>query len=432
MTYAGYLSLGDQEIINSRRAVAHMLNGIASRGVDVVHDDSWRYTHEWLGDDDYRTPETTGAPWVDDSADESYEFGGVWGLSIQGLDATEIEQDIIDSVGDGGSAGYRRLPTRVVNCEVLLTAMSSRGLQWGLRWLTRSLLKDGCNSGDQPRDLTFLESSPEYVQKNNSFQNQQLGASLTRQLTEVVVTKLPEVTEAFGTSIVRGDNSPCMAKVEFELTALVPLVWRSPVQLLGRQSLSDGEHITTRFTEVADDGSCPAVCDDDDDVLIDPSRGDLWRLPRPAAPGASIGCQLLESRRKLFTVSEGVMPATGEMRPTVVIKSGARDERHIRIRWARGLVTDDGRALDCATVGEAMVTYLPADSVLELDGRSGRARVATPDGRNLDATPVMVGRAGGPWRAPVMHCGAPYTLVVDADVDTDATIEGVIGVTGEV
>ena len=165
-------------------------------------------------------------------------------------------------------------------------------------------------------------------------------------------------------------------------------------------------------------------------MLVDPLVGPMWALPRPAAPGADIGCQLLDSRRSLFTIQEHMIPLAGEMLPTVTIRTAGREERNIRIRWARGLVTDDGAALDCQTVGEAMVTYLPPEAVLVLDGRSGTAVVHTEDGRELDATPVTVGRAGGPWRAPVLRCGAPYTVVIDADVPTRATVE-VTGVTGE-
>lgn len=433
MTYHGYLQLGEVEIVNSRRAIAHALHGVCSESFSVIEDDSWRDTHIWLGEEDYITPAETGAPWVDDDRPESLEFGGVMATNIEGLDTTVVEQDIRDATGDGGSAGRRRLPVREVRVECVLVAATSRGLEWGLRWLTRSLLSDGCSDdGSRPsRDLMFLESAPDYRQWEREFDLRERVGELTRMLTNVVVTKTPEVTQRTGRSIARGDAGACTALVEFELTALVPRVWRSPVEVLPVQRLSYGEEMSTRFQELDEDGSCPANCDDDSGVLVDPLMGNLWTLPRPVAPGVEIGCQLIESRRSVFTIREGVIPLTGEMLPTVVVRSGAREERHIRLRWARGLVVDDGAALDCQTVGEAMVTYLPPEAALTLDGRTGEAYVDLEDGRRLDATPVMVGRAGGPWRAPVMRCGAPYTLVVDADVDTVATVE-VTGVTGEV
>lgn len=436
--YDGYLRLGDSEIINSRRAVAHALNGVCSMGFDVVEDTSWRQTHVWLGEEDYVTPGLTGAPWVDEARPESLEFGGVLATNVEGLDTTEVEQEVRDATGDGGSLGRRRLPVRVVSVECVLVAASSRGLEWGLRWLTRSLLEGACGEdapgvrgGVDGRDLLFLESVPEYVQGERAADIQARVAGLTKMATGVVVTKTPSVKQLAGRSVVRGDTGACTAIVEFELTAMVPRLWGSPVVLLGRKELKRGERLSTRFQELDKDGSCPANCDDDGGVLVDPNMGELWSLPRPVAPGAEIGCQLLDSKRSVFTIRESVIPLTGEMLPTVVVRAGGREERHIRIRWARGMVVDDGAALDCQTVGEAMVTYLPPEAVLTLDGRTGQAYADLADGRRVDATPVMVGRAGGPWRAPVMTCGAPYTLVVDGDVGTQATIE-VSGVTGEV
>lgn len=431
MAYPGYLRLGDTEIVNSQRAYRHALNGIASRSLNLLDDFSWNQTNVWLGEDLPVTPKVTGAPWVDLTDPASLEFGGVLGTTVQGLDTTEIEQDVEDATGDGGYASPRRLPARTVHVECALIAASSRGLQWGLRWLTRSLMSEGCSADDGPRDLIFLESSPDYRQAERPADVQARVAGLTRLLSRVIVTQAPEVEEVSGRSMLRGDQDPCTALVTFELTALVPRVWRNPVQLLSRRDLSRGEELSTRFTELGEDGRCPANCDDDGGVLVDPAMGPVWTLPRPVAPGADIGCQLLDSRRSLYTIPEGLVPLTGQMLPTVTLRSGGREERHVRVRWARGVVTDDGAALDCQTVGEAMCTYLPPEATLTLDGRSGTATAYTADGRALDATPVMVGRGGGPWRAPVMRCGAPYTLVVDTDVETEMTVE-VSGVTGEV
>ncbi|MGZ7283693.1 hypothetical protein ACXWQD_09535, partial [Streptococcus pyogenes] len=133
----------------------------------------------------------------------------------------------------------------------MLMAATSRGLEWGLRWLTRSLLADGCGGDSGPRDLVFLESCPDYRQWERP-------------------ADVREVTNRYGASNDRGDYAPCMAVVEFELTALVPRVWRSPVVLLGPRSLSAGEVMTARFQELDADGTCPANCDDDEGVLLDP------------------------------------------------------------------------------------------------------------------------------------------------------------------
>ncbi|MHA4858199.1 hypothetical protein, partial [Enterococcus faecium] len=68
-------------------------------------------------------------------------------------------------------------------------AATSRGLEWGLRWLTRSLLADGCGGDSGPRDLVFLESCPDYRQWERPADVRERAGQLTRMLTSVVVTK---------------------------------------------------------------------------------------------------------------------------------------------------------------------------------------------------------------------------------------------------
>ena len=123
------------------------------------------------------------------------------------------------------------------------------------------------------------------------------------------------------------------------------------------------------------------------------------------------------------------MPLWSETVPTVVINTGDKDERAVRLQWVEGIAeTDDD--VTCNTVGEAMVGYIPAGSRFVLDALTGGASVITPEGRELDATPVVSGRWGGPWRPPVFACGNSYTLVVDTlrDVspDTRVSVDGYV------
>lgn len=434
MVYDGYLRLGETEVANSARAVAYMLAGFAPHTMDVLDAGEWPETNVWLGHDPYSTPEADAAPWVDPATPESGDFAGVLVTRLEGLEATEVDQPVTQSAGDGGSAGARRLPVREIRVEALLAARSSSGLSYGLRWLTRVLLGDGCGDAGAPRDLTFLDYVPDYRQSEFPDQTRSRADEAARMVSSVVCTQTPKVMERMGGSHLRADTGETAVTVEFVLQALVPQVWRSPRMIIPPTGLAGGDVFSTRFQSLNDDGSCPSQCVDNGGVLTDPVQGPLWALPRPAALSASVGCQLLESRRTVLRIPEGVIPRVGEMLPTVEFQTGPQPERHIRLRWVRGWVTDDSdEAIACRTVGEAMVTYVPGDSRLVLDGRSGRASVATPDGRVLDATPVTVGRAGAPWRPARMTCGAAYTLLVDVDVDVspEATLS-VVGVTGEV
>lgn len=435
MAYHGYLRLGESEVANNQRAATYMAAGFAPYSMEMMDGDEWHETHLWLGEAPYSTPEGDSAPWFDPMAPESGDFGGVLVTRLEGLDSTEIDQPTTQSSGDGGSAGKRRLPIREIRVEALLAARSSAGLTYGLRWLTRALLGDGCDDADGgPRDLTFLDYVPEYRQAEFPEETRARADEAARLVSSVVCTRAPEVQDRMGGSWLRLDGGEAAVMVEFTLEAMVPRIWRSPRVIVPPTGLSGGDEIGTRFQPLDDQGRCPSQCDDDGGVLTDPAHGPLWTLPRPAALSASIGCQLLDSRRTVVRIPEGVIPTVGEMLPTVEFATGPQPERHLRLRWVRGWITDDSdEAIACRTVGEAMVTYVPGDSRLILDGRSGRATVSTPDGRTLDATPVTVGRAGAPWRPARMTCGAPYTLIVDADMSVSpAASLSVVGVTGEV
>ena len=120
MTYPGYLRLGETEIINNQRAFEHARHGVCSRSLELLDDPSWQQTHVWLGEDRPVTPAETGAPWHDPGDPASEEFGGVYATSIGNLATTEIEQEITEGTGDGGSALARRFPTRVMPVECAL------------------------------------------------------------------------------------------------------------------------------------------------------------------------------------------------------------------------------------------------------------------------------------------------------------------------
>ena len=435
MVYSGYLRFGEVEVANSARAAAYMTAGFAPYTMELMDDGAWHETHVWTGEGPYTTPAADEAPWFDETVPASADFGGVLPTRIEGVDTTVSELQVSQGTGDGGSAGVLRLPTREVKVEAMLAARSSAGLSYGLRWLTRTLMGGDCEGGEGgPRDLVFLDHVPDYRQQEFPEQTRARGDAAARVLSMVVCTESPAVQDLMGRSHLRGDTGPAAATVTFTLEAMVPRIWRSPEVLAGPVGLSDGDVMATRFQPLSDDGTCPTQCLDDGGVLVDPSVGPLWALPRASSPSSSVGCQLLSSRRTVVRVDEGRIPPTGEMLPTLDVMTGPQPERHLRFRWVRGWITDDSdEAVSCSTVGEAMVTYVPENSRLILDGRSGRATVSTPDGRTLDATPVTVGRAGAPWRPARMTCGAAYTLLVDSDVDVSPDLRvTVTGITGEV
>jgi len=244
-----------------------------------------------------------------------------------------------------------------------------------------------------------------------------LGNAESRMLVDVVQTKGLQIEEQFGPWAPEGRGATA-ARVSFELTAGVPYIWRTPINLLAGLLPSKGVAKSLLFENVGP-GGVLAACDNRETYLVDPKSAPLTTIPRPISPNAAVGMQPLESLRSTWLLEAGRLPIWAETVPSVTIRTGEKDERYIRIQWVEGLVNAE-KDIRCETVGEALIGYIPANSQFTLDAMTGEARVITPKGIELDATPVVTGRWGGPWRPPVLACSQPYTLVVDTLRDVSA------------
>lgn len=413
MAYRGWLQLGSNEIANSARVVSYMRNGIKNSSTEIVTDDSWPLLPVWLGRTQvWDTPATDDdCPWFDYSQPASGQFAGVWPLRVDGLDSTPLERETMEGAVAGGGFGVKRTPPRKIEVEAVLVASTPAGLQYGLAWLGAALRGENCSDDEAPRRLQFLESAPPVVPEATPDETRAAGDERLRMIADVALTEAIKVDETFSPWS-EEHRGACCAKVTFTLTAGVPWVWRNPIPLVANIRPRQGVAMRTIFENVGP-GGVLARCDTDNDLLVDPAAAPLSELPRPVSPNATIGIQPLASLRSQWVLNAGRLPIWSETLPTVTVQTGPQPERSLRFQWVTGIVgnSDD---LACRSVGEAIVTYVPANAYLTLDAVTGRATVVTAGGEELDATPVTTGRWGGPWRPPVLRCSQAYTLVVDA------------------
>lgn len=421
MTHRGWLQLGQTEIANTARTVAYMKAGVRNATTEVVTDDSWPLLPYWLGrTTTWTRPELDDdCQWYDPTESASAEFAGIWPLRVDGLDSTPLDREVIEGAVSGGGFGVFRTPPRRVEVEALVIGATPAGLQYGLGWLGSALRGDNCDDGGLPRSLTFLESAPAFDAQMTPAQVQLLGNAESRMLAQVVQTGELKVEDTFSPWVPEGRGAT-VAKVSFELTAGVPWVWRTPMRLVSGLQPSLGEPQSLRFENVGPGGVLEA-CGDSYGLLVDPQSGPLATLPRPVTPAAAVGMQPLQSRRTTWTLDSGRLPRWAETIPTVTITTGPQAERALRVQWVEGMVTTQ-TDIACNSVGEALVGYIPPYSTLTLDAVTGEAQVITSDGRMLDAAPVVTGRWGGPWRAPVLRCSAAYTLVLDTLQDVHSAV----------
>lgn len=422
--HRGWLQLGQTEIANTARTVAYMNAGVRNLSAEVVTDDSWRDLWRWLGrDEPYRTPwDDDDCPWHDPLIPASAEFAGVWILSVDGADSTPHDVDVIDSAHVGAAFGTTRTPARHLKMEALVVGGTPAGLSYGLSWLGSVLRGDQCAPGDDARTLLWLETAPPTDDQMTTDNVIAVGNAEARMYSQVRLTSPLDVDERLGRWVPQGHGAT-MARVNFTLTAGVPWAWGLPTPLVSDLKPYMGEPRTVTFESIGEDGTCPSACAPASPVLVDPTAPALATLPRPINPAAAAGCSPIQSRRLTWLLEAGRTAQWMETVPTVTVRTGARDERNVRVQWVEGQPTTDS-GIACATVGEAMIGYIPALSTLTLDAVTGLATVVTDDGRRLDATPMVTGRMGGPWRPAVLRCARPYTLIIDTEqsVHQDARV----------
>ena len=418
MPHRGWLKLGGTEIANTRRAATYFETAECASSLSVVRDDSWLDLHRYLQEDaPYMSPEADGAPWYDDDSPSSSEFLGVWVLGLDGLDSAPMSRSPISSAGAGGGFAAPRWGVREIRVEAVLAGATPAGLEYGIEWLNSALVQDQCEEIGEARVLRFLSAAPYIPWEATDEEVRAAGYEQERWVGDVVVTSPVDVVSRFG----RWDADPrqtIAARVEFVLTAGNPFVWKARRSLVAPTALSSGTPQTVTFERVDEYGNWSGTCPDPGEPLFDPALPDPVRLPRPMTPTSAVGTMPFESLRSLINVPASSVRPWETMLPTVVLQAGAVDERSIRIQWVRGTDLSD---VACSSIGEAIVGYIPAGATLTLDGVTGRATVVRAGSSvEQDATSVVSGRNGAPWRPPVLRCGEEHTLVVDAASTVDA------------
>lgn len=409
--HRGYLQLGNTEIANTRRLVSYMENTGCSNTLEVRNDDSWIDAHRWLQHDPYTVPLVDAAPWVNELQPYTGDFLGVWVLSMGGMDSAPLRREAIEAAGAGGGFTGIRWGVREINVEAVLVGATPVGLEYGIEWLNAALVQDQCSPVGTGRQLRFLQSAPYMGWDATDQEVRAAGVEQERLLHNVVCTSPVTVVERFGRWDKDGAQS-IAARVEFTLSAGNPFVWKAQRSLVSPTQLAAGAVRQVYFEQVDANGAWPSMCVDDNPPLTDPSLPATKLLPRPVTPASEIGYTPFVSRHTEIAVPGSLVRPWETMVPTVTIMAGPQDERSVRIQWVRGSNTDN---VACDSVGEVMIGYIPANSVFTLDGVTGRATVRRAGAsEDVDATAVVTGRNGAPWRAPQLRCGEEHTMVVQA------------------
>lgn len=423
MASTSWLCYAGTEIANSARSYAYANNGLKPHTM-TVKDCGCADLAAMLGEQPYRRPDLDANPpaWVDPNDVDSYEFGGLIISRVDGLDAAPVDRPMTSRLGDGAVPGRRRYGARIITVTGVLIGSSCCGIAYGRRWLNAVLAgSQGCgDTGCGGDDLQYLDCCPEICEDAAAFTSYvECAAPHWRTLRDVVLTSEVQVISEIGGGCECCQTCPAL-EVTFQLTAGWPYAYRDPIEIA----------TCVAFPPADDDDVCEAWSTDPDCMSDEQLCAAQEPMPCPLDPACPVpvvpelplpsnGCQcdpVAGRVRSCITVPASAAPSWFDAVPIIDLTAGALPLRSIRIRFypnPLGLGIDQ---LDpCGFCAELNVSYLPAGASLSLDGTVQQGVVRCPGRAPTSASSVLAGPAGGPLTWPVIECGAPYLVCVEAD-----------------
>ena len=161
-----------------------------------------------------------------------------------------------------------------------------------------------------------------------------------------------------------------------------------------------------------------ALDPEDADPLADP---DCPPIPSPPQPPMIVDDCIEEVgswRRYWAIISEDQVSDWLDLVPTITLATGALPARQVRVRVYR-----NPDALPPAEFpadewdAEQIVSFIPASTMLTLDGVAQRVWAEVNGGEAISADRLLYGTGGGPASWPVLSCGTAYLLSFDVPLD---------------
>lgn len=399
--FPGYLNLSCAEIINNERAAIY----VQAHGV-TINCDRCPDLPSILGHGPYTSPASDDAPWYDPVRGASADFLGVFSSSMEGLSASTATREPIPLVRDGSSIGPLRRDHREIAVTVRMFALTECGLSYGLEWLSRSLSGDACG-GSCTGGEAFLFACCPGVGTDTGF-----DYAAARYLYDVGLLEGPTISERIYYSEV------IEAAVTFTLVAGNPWIYGEALPTGDDWvSLADGAEVRADPDQVYQRCLPPTPCATDPQCPRPPLPP---APPRPVSPCYVTGVgDFLVSR---IRVASEDYPLWSELVPVIEVEPGSTDMRRLLVRfWSNPSNESCDQQLDpCDACGDLNITYLPAGSLLTVDGRVSRSAIeCETEGVGTAASPPNAfGPQGGLFQYPYFPCPGGLCLEVWSRADT--------------
>lgn len=444
MAWTGYFTYGGREFVNYPRTMT--LAGTMGlhwvRRLPVGED-----LESALGQNH---ASVTDAPWYDPDEPASAEFAGCIPLDVTGIEDSTLEAAVFEFTTEGGRVMKGRNTMKEVVFSLALVGASECAVDYGFRWLKRTLTNRGCFgvAGCNGQDLTYaacepsagaqsvllldglhadstdweltLDGSPtgEAFDGGDAYGWQSAEwASIERSLRDGAITRAPRVTGKRSISGCGGE----VWLVSFTLTTK-PFEYGRTFRVIAGLGESEDPYATgmsgnSGSTTYAME-SCPRpiytpVYDPECPALVAP----------PTAPNLTIGCfpQFTGSwDRDYAEIPANVIPVWDEVRPIIHVTATGGDERWVRVVFYDGYATPTD---DCdGRIGEFRISYIPAGRTITIDTARQKVYFMDENGNSRDAGSLVLGGANTPTKWFGLSCGGSYYVTLDHDSDADRDI----------
>jgi hypothetical protein len=387
--YKGYLQLDGTEILNGARVKKYIQTLLP--GLDVKCD--FTGLHDALGASGYNTPVIDNAPWYEPSNTPTGRFYGFVPLGLTGAVDSTREISSTELTTSGAVHTSPRHGSREIQVKALAVGADEEAVAAGFAWL-----KDVLENTDETttnagvhcldREATFFAAMP--VTRT--------ATELLRTFYRVQVIEGPKVTKEWT------PRTGAAWSVEFVIRAGVPWAFTEPVRAA---TLNMDSGAVTHVDAAGED--CSASTDPYYGFINDPYFTAISKPPLPPNIKPPNVITVSSWKRKTAAVPQALTLQAGKAVPVVKVLTGSNDLQQLRLRF----YDSAGPLTGCDYVGEFMVSYLPVNASLTIDGIREEITVLLPDGRRVPGGHLIYGADGKPLSFADFAAHKEYTMTAD-------------------
>lgn len=414
-----YAAFNSFELWNHARLAAYLQNVGSPFDTGAVICSCDTLTAEVIGNGPYTTPSgSMPAPWYDADVPESADFLGMLVLRVEGVDDNPRARSVSGAVGGGGVFGPTRVLPRTITVTGVLIGSTCCGAQYGLNYMSQ-VLSSCAEGGCDGECMQMYACCPAPGMTSEEFNRRH-----RRTFRRTALVEGPVVTRRRGLGSCEGTcgNSGELIEIEFTIVASNPWAWTDAREVLDVGFPVGGEGDCIEWCvaipgELCDGEQClhrdcnpNAGCAQDPLVTFMPP-------PEPTTPTSAF-CTSLAPETACYTIDLTDQPRWAEDVPVIEINSGSEELRNVRISFyvKSDPAADCGAQQDdftCEPTIDFLITYMPANSVMTIDGQTGASYLDCGNGCE-PATTVFGDTDGGPVRINGLTCSL-YCVCLSVD-----------------